>query len=108
MRSLTIRFGLSVVILAVLWLFTAHWLSLLVDRVSMAPLASAPAAPFGWNGVYLQFGQPLATEPGTSVYILDLEGPGPTYPAVARATVDADNRLALSVDWHRFVLGSRA
>ena len=115
MGSLMIRCGAAVVALAVLWLFTAHWLSLLVDQVSMAPLASAPATPFGWDGVTLQFGEPFAggpkgdsVKPGTSASMLDLEGPGPGYPEVAKARVDADNRLMLSVNGRDFVLGSRA
>jgi hypothetical protein len=102
MGSLTIRCGAAVVALAVLWLFTAHWLSLLVDQVSMAPLASAPASPFGWDGVTLQFGGPA------SAYRLDLEGPGPGYPEVATASVDADKRLVLSMNGRDFVLGARA
>jgi hypothetical protein len=112
MGSVMIRCGVAVVVLALLWLFTAHWLSLLVDQVSMAPLASAPATPFGWDGVTLQFGQPVAGGPKasgpTSVYLLDLEGPGPSYPQVATASVDADNRLVLSVNGRGLVLGSRA
>ena len=115
MGSLMIRCGAAVIVLAVLWLFTAHWLSLLVDQVSMAPLASAPATPFGWDGVTLQFGEPFAggpkgdsVKPGTSASMLDLEGPGPGYPEVAKARVDADNRLMLSVNGRDFVLGSRA
>jgi len=100
MGWLTIRCVAAVVVLAVLWLFTARWLSLLVDQVSMAPLASAPASPFGWDGVTLQFGTPK--------HRLDLEGPGPSYPQVATASVDAENRLVLSVNGRGLVLGSRA
>jgi hypothetical protein len=113
MGSLVIRCGAAAVALAVLWLFTAHWLSLLIDQVSTAPVASAPASPFGWDGVTLRFGQPFI-EPkgggglGTSAYMLDLEGPGPRYPEVATASVDADNRLVLSVNGRGLVLGSRA
>jgi len=97
-----IRCGAAVVALAVLWLFTAHWLSLLVDQVSRAPMASAPASPIGWDGVTLQVGG------AASAYRLDLEGPGPSYPQVATASVDADKRLVLSVNGRDFVLGARA
>ena len=111
MGSLAIRLGAAVIGLAVLWLFTAHWLSLLVDQVSMAPLARAPASPLGWDGVTLQFGQLAAGGPksgAASAYLLDLEGPGPSYPPVATASVDAKNRLVLSVNGRGLVLGSRA
>jgi hypothetical protein len=97
-----IRCGAAVIGLAILWLFTAHWLSLLVDQVSMAPMASASTSPFGWDGVTLQFGG------AASAYRLDLEGPGPSYPQVATAIVDADKRLVLSVNGRDFVLGARA
>ena len=95
-----IRCGAAVVALAVLWLFTAHWLSLLVDQVSRARVASAPASPFGWDGVTLKF--------GGGAYRLDLEAPGPSYPQVAAASDDPDKRLVLSVNGRGLVLGARA
>jgi hypothetical protein len=118
MRSFLIRGAVVLIILAVLWLFTARQLSLLIDRVFTVPLASLPATPLGWNGVHLQFGAAPAgvdgpkggwngDQLGTGAHALDLEGPGPGYPAVATATVDTDNRLALSTLGHSLVLGSQ-
>jgi hypothetical protein len=100
MRSWVIGLGGGVIALAVLWLLTAHPLSLLIDRAFTIPVARASSTPFGWNGVYLQF--------GAGDHILDLEGPGPSYPAVAVVTVDAQNRLSLSTHGQSLMLGARA
>ena len=101
MRGLLIGGGLFAVFLGVIWLVAAHGLSLLIDKVFLVPVSSAPATPIGWNGVFLQFGAPGS-------YIMDLEGPGPSYPQVATATVDADNRLTISVNGRSLMLGPRS
>ena len=91
MRSLAIRGGLAAVALAtplVLWFFTAQWCSLLVDRIYTAPMVVVPSTPFGWNGVYLQFGAAIpgliglqGFNPGevlTGAHLFDLGGTGLT------------------------------
>jgi hypothetical protein len=98
MRLLIIRCGVGIVVLGVVWLFAAHWISLAIDQVFKVQVDSASASPVGWNGVFLQFGS----------QIQDLEGPGPGYRKVAAASIDANNRLVVSVNGRSFVLGPRA
>lgn len=118
MRSFLIRGGIATVVLATLWLFTARWCSLLIDRVYTAPLATLQSTPLGWNGTYLQFGPSI---PGTlgpkgwhgaellmSAHIVDLSGPGPDYKQVAALQVDANDQLLLVDGGRNFVLGIRA
>jgi hypothetical protein len=59
---MAIRGGLAAVALAGLWgawYFTAEWYSLALDRLHTAPMQAVQATPFGWNGIYLQFGDAI-------------------------------------------------
>ena len=111
--------GIAVVVLATLWLFTARWCSLVIDRVYTVPLATLPSTPFGWNGTYFQFGSIVEGVEGPKggwnggelqigSYILGLDGPGPDYKALAAVVVDANDRLVVSAGGHSLALGSRA
>ena len=106
-------------VLATLWLFTAQWCSLLIDRVYTVPLATLPSTPLGWNGTYLQFGSSVegmegpkggwsSAELQTGSQIVTLEGPGPGYHQVATLEVDTHDNLVLSAGGHSLALGSRA
>ena len=118
MLKLLIRGALTLVSLAVLWLFTARWLSMAVDEVWRAPIVTLPASPVGWNGSELQFGpEPPATAgdtanwngragAGASSHPLSLEGSGPAYAPVASA--DGGEALTLSAHGRHFLLGRRA
>ena len=121
MRSFAIFGGLATVALAallILWFLTAQWCSLLVDRVYTAPMAVVPSTPFGWNGIYLQFGAAIpglaglqGFNPGerlTGEHMLGLSGPEPEYKPAATLEINADRRLMLVAGGHSFVLGSRA
>jgi len=119
MRSLLIRGGIAVILLAVLWFFTSRWCSLLVDQVYTPRLTTLQSTPLGWNGVWLQFGPGIAHIGGPEGWsgpalligghTVDLTGPGPDYKQVASLEVDANGRLALLLnDGNSFVLGSRA
>ena len=111
-----IRAVVAVVLLAVVWLFTARSLSRLVDHVFTVPMASLRASPMGWNGTYLQFG---ASRPGQigpdgwtgaallrGSHILDLEGPD-DRPA-ATLNVDPMGRLVLAAGGRTFTVGVRS
>jgi hypothetical protein len=118
MRALLIRGGIAVVALGALWLFTARWCSLLIDRVYTAPLVSLQSTPLGWNGTYIQIGPSLPDTIGpkgwqgadllVGSHIVDLSGPGPDYEQVAALQVDATDHLVLVAGTRSFVLGSRA
>jgi hypothetical protein len=49
MRRLLIRGGVAVVLLPVLWYFTAHLCALAVDQVYTPRLAILTDAPIGWR-----------------------------------------------------------
>ena len=119
MWSFLIRGGVAVVVLVTLWLFTAQWRSLLIDRVYTVPLATLPSTPLGWNGTYLQFGSSLegmegpkggwsSTEFQTGSQIVNLEGPGRGYHQVATFAIDTHDKLWLSAGGRSLALGSRA
>src|SRR5258708_35832314 len=119
MRSFLIRGGVAVVVLAALWLFTAQWCSLLIDRVYIVPLAALQSSPLGWNGTYLQFGSSVegmegpkggwnSAELQIGSQIVNLEGPGPGYHQVATLEVDTHDKLVLSAGGHSLALRSRA
>jgi hypothetical protein len=119
MRSFLIRGGVAIIVLVVLWLFTARSISLLIDQAFAVPLASLPASPIGWNGAYLQFGSSPDGVDGpkggwnggalqTGSHVLDLEGPGPGYRQAATLGVDAHDRLVIAAGGDSLVLGSRA
>src|ERR1700729_359803 len=108
MRAFAIRVGLAVVALAtllLLWFFTAQWCSLLVDRIYTAPMAIVQSTPFGWNGIYLQFGSAIPGLVGlqgfnrgellTGAHLLDLTGPGPDYKQAATLEINANDQLIL-------------
>jgi hypothetical protein len=62
MRAMLIRGGLAataIFLLGVSWLVTARQISELVDAVWVVRVASLSPSPFGWNGTWLRFGQPL-------------------------------------------------
>ena len=115
-RSLLIRAGVAVVAVAVLWLLTARWCSLWLDRIYTPPLANLQSNPIGWNGTYLQFGAALPDTIGpkgwngpdllVGGHILDLSGPDDR--PVAALQVNATDQLVLVADERRFVFGSRA
>jgi hypothetical protein len=104
--------------LGALWLGSARQLAGLVDRGTVARVASLSPSPFGWNGTWLQFGPPLgAVEPGfvgrlpgiePDFRVLDLTGPGPLYAPAAEIAVDAGGRLALSAGGRSLALGTRS
>lgn len=104
--------------LGVLWLAFGRQLSVLLDRGTVVRVASLSPSPFGWNGVWLQFGPPLGSvEPGfvgrspgiePDFRSLDLTGPGPLYGPAAEIAVGADGKLALSAGGRSLVLGVRA
>jgi len=109
---------LALVALSVLWFFTAQWCSLLVDQVYTAPMQVVRPTPFGWNGIYMQFGDAIpgmfglqGFNPGerlTGAHVLDLTGPGPDYKQVASLEINADDRLVLVAGGRSFVLAVRA
>ena len=81
-------------------------LSQLVDRVVTIRVARPSASPFGWNGVWLQFGPPVGgvNEPWsheieTNFRSLDLAGPAPLYQPAAAISVGADGRLVMSAEF---------
>jgi len=117
MLKVLIRGALALVALAVLWLFTARWLSLAVDQVWRAPVVTLPASPVGWNGSHLQFGPEPPGMAGSSAvwngpragigaHPLSLEGPGPAYAPAASA--DGGETLVLSAHGRTFLIGRRA
>ena len=121
MRSLAIHGGVAAVALAMLllvWFFTAQWWSLQVDRVYTAPMAVVQSTPFGWNGIYLQFGPAIpglaglqGFNPGevlTGAHLLELSGPGPDYRQAASLEINAKDQLVLAAGGSSFVLASRA
>jgi hypothetical protein len=118
MRRWLIRGGIAVVALAMLWLVTARWCSLAIDRVYTPRLATLQSSPLGWNGTWLQFGASLPDTQGPQgwngagvligAHIVDLSGPGPTYRQVAVLQVDAKDQLELVAGGRSFVLASRA
>ncbi len=95
MRSLLIRGGIAIAALAVLWLFAARSLSLLVDQIATARVASLAASPLAWNGAYFVIGS----------RILGLAAPGLAQAIDPR--IDAGGRLILSTGAESIVLGSR-
>ncbi len=111
-----IRAALGLVLLAVIWLFTARSLSLLLDRVFTVPMARLHPSPVGWNGTYLQFGASRSNQIGPDgwtgkallrgSHILGLEGPD--YRPVATLSVDAMGHLVLDAGGRKFTLGDRA
>src|SRR5437764_11907810 len=108
MRRLLIRGGGAVVLLAVLWFFTARWCALLVDQIYTPRLALLQSAPIGWNGTWLQLGTGTFDRLVPNGDHLDFIGIEPDYRDVARFIVDADSRLVFAKDEARFVLGPRA
>lgn len=120
MHAFLIRGGMVVavaVILGIVWLVTARQLSELVDAVTTVRVANLSPSPFGWNGVWLQFGPPLGDVkeslvgrmPGIDPQFrgLSLTGPGPNYGLAAEIAVNAGGRLVLSAGGKSFVLGAR-
>jgi hypothetical protein len=109
---------LALVALSVLWFFTAQWCSLLVDQLYTAPIQAIRPTPFGWNGVYLQFGDAIPGTFGlqgfnlgerlTGAHVLDLGGPGPDYKPVASLEMNGDDKLVLVAGGRSFVLAVRA
>jgi hypothetical protein len=120
MRSMLIRGGATVaavLLLSLLWLARGNDLSEMIDAVATKPVASLSPSPFGWNGIWLQFGPPLGIVRESLVgrmsgidpqfRSLDLTGPGPLYGNGADLVVDAEGRLVLSHGGKSFVLGAR-
>jgi hypothetical protein len=116
MRAFLIRGGIAAAILALFWLSSARWWSLLVERVATVRLATLPSNPIGLDGGNLQFGMGEAGRLGpagwngpeltSGGHLAGLAGPDDT-PAAALATDDA-NRLVLTRDGKSIVLGVRA
>jgi hypothetical protein len=120
MRAVLIRGGalvIAAVILGVVWLAMARQLSELVDAVRTVRVANLSPSPFGWNGVWLQFGPPLGDVqqplvgqmPGIDPQFrgLSLTGPGPLYTLTATIAVNPEGKLVLSAGGKSFVLGTR-
>jgi hypothetical protein len=120
MRTMLIRIGAAVaaaLLLSLLRLAKGRDLSEVIDAVATKPMASLSPSPFGWNGIWLQFGPPLGIVRESLVgrmsgidpqfRSLDLTGPGPLYGNGADLVVDADGRLILSYGGRGFVLGVR-
>ena len=116
MRSFLIRGGIAVIVQAVLWLFTARSLSLVIDRIFTVHLATLQSTPLGWNGTYLQFGSSVEGTEGpnggwngaelqTGSQIVGLEGPAPGYYRRATLKVDTNDQLVLTVGAQSLVLG---
>ena len=111
-----IRVALGLVLLAVVWLFTARSLSQLVDRVFTVPMTRLQASPLGWNGTYLQFGASRPDQIGPDgwtgkdllrgSHILGLEGPD--YRPVATLNVDPTGHLVLVAGARTFTIGVRS
>jgi hypothetical protein len=115
--SLTILLGAATILgLAVLWLFTARPISLLIDRVSTVSMGQLPASPVGWNGTFLQFGASLPGLIGPNGWeghallegghILDLQGPGDRD--AATLTIGPDGCLRLAAQGRTILLGCRS
>lgn len=102
----------------ILWYVKAQSLSLLVDRVYTAPMLAVQATPFGWNGIFFQFGEAIPGLAGLEgfnppeklrgAHLLELSGPGPDYKQVATIKIGADHRLVLVAGDRSFVLAARA
>jgi len=121
MNAALVRAGAALaglLLLGAAWFALARPLSVLVDALGTAPVASLSTSPFGWNGVWLQFGPPrggLRTPfvlhmPGIDPQFraLGLTGPGPQYGAAATLGEDPGGRLNLSSGRKRFTLGVRS
>lgn len=99
------------------WYFTAERLSLTVDRIHTAPMQTIEATPFGWNGIYLQFGDAIPGLAGLTGFnedgpmrgehMLELEEGPPDYKQIANLEIAAADKLVLSFDGRSFVLGVR-
>jgi hypothetical protein len=107
----------AVLLFSLLWLAKGRDLSEMIDTVATKPVARLSPSPFGWNGIWLQFGPPLGVvreslvgrTPGIDPQFrsLDLTGPAPLYGNAADLIVDAEGRLVLSRGGKSFVLGAR-
>lgn len=120
MRSIAILSGAAVaavLLLGLVWLVMASYLSEMVDGMTTAHVASLSPSPFGWNGTWLQFGPPIGKVnenlvgrmPGIDAQFrsLDLTRPGPSYGSAAEIVVDGEGRLVLSAGGKSFVLAAR-
>jgi hypothetical protein len=117
-RRIGILGTLAAIGLALLWYFTAERWSLLVDRLHTVPVETIRATPFGWNGIYLQFGDAIPGLAGLEgfndpdgpkgAHWLDFTGPGPDYTRLATLETDANDKLVLVASGQRFVLAARA
>jgi hypothetical protein len=120
-RLIAVRGGLAALALVALWAFwyvTAERWSLLVDRVYTVPMQAVPSTPFGWNGIYFQFGTAIPGLAGLTGFndegpllgehLLELTGPGPDYKQIATIELDGNDKLILSAGGRSFVLGARA
>jgi hypothetical protein len=103
-RPLLISAAIALVVLGLIWLLTARWVSGLIDRVTTIPLATLPTAQIGWNGTWLQFGATIAGVDGPKdgwkgpdlsqgSHLLTFQGPAPGYTPMAEAS-----RLTFGVD----------
>jgi hypothetical protein len=93
MRSLLTRSALILSAAAIAWLFAARQLSLLVDRLFMAPLYSLPVSPLAYSLDTLWIGDlPLSLSPEVSAIDVHL-------------SCNSDNRVILSTADRRFTLG---
>jgi hypothetical protein len=108
MRRVLIRGGGAIVLLAILWFFTARWCALLVDQIYTPRLALLQSAPIGWNGTWLQLGTGAFDRVVPGGDLLNFIGLEPDYREVARFIVDGENRLVFVQGDARFVLGPRA
>ena len=118
MRRIVILGALAAIGLVILWYVAAERLSLLVDRIHTAPVETVRATPFGWNGIFLQFGDAIPGLAGLEdfngpdgpkgAHLLDFTGPGPDYNQLATIGIDTNDRLVLVASEQRFVLGARA
>jgi hypothetical protein len=89
----------SVLVLFLVWVATARYIALFVDRIKTVSLQSLPTTPFSYEG----------SEEGGTFQIGDLpmRTQGPNYdPFPLRISPDSQNRLVLSMTGRSFLLAA--
>ena len=116
MRTILIRTAVALLVLPPLWFFAAKWMAGQIDRIDTVRVATIPASPVGWSGIWLEFGAKAGpfdgpkdgwNGPDLSLgnYSLTLDGPPPDYQPIVKIAVDPSNRLIATAHGHSFVLG---
>ena len=105
-RTVLIRSGVAVVVLASVWLVTGRWCALVIDTIHTTRLATLPSYRIGWDGSWFRLDSGI---PGTlkpkDPWLSPFRWDSPQQRVSMK--VDPDGHLVLIEGGRQFVLGKR-